>query len=46
MYELLKRLIFIEHDIYQTTVVNQPKYNRYSDYLMASYTNTADLLIV
>lgn len=44
LYELLKRLVFIEHDIYYTVVVNQHKYNRYSDYLMASYTNNADLL--
>lgn len=46
LYELLKRLVFIEHDIYYTVVVNQHKYNRYSDYLMASYTNNADLLVV
>lgn len=46
LYELLKRLVFIEHDIYYTVVVNQHKYNRYSDYLMASYTNNADLLVI
>lgn len=45
MHELSKRLVFIERDIYRTTVVNQPKHNEYSDYLMASYTNTTDLLV-